>query len=127
MPHRYNLPEIEEGYAHFFQKALENKEDHLPYYEIQPWDQKLGPIELEVFREIWGTGLRLYTENGSCLNPKGGQSILFPVSAAISRSGNSSKAGVPGTMLNLKTFRIFINFNSLRNFIGKTSPAYWST
>ena len=36
MTHRYNLPEIEEGYTYFFQKALENKEDHLPYYEIQP-------------------------------------------------------------------------------------------
>jgi len=60
MTHRYNLPEIEEGYTCFFQKALENKEDHLPYYEIQPWDQTLAPIELEVFREIRGTGLRLY-------------------------------------------------------------------
>jgi len=60
MNHRYNLPAIEEAYTYFFQKALENKEDHLPYYEIQAWDQILGPIELEVFKETRATGLRLY-------------------------------------------------------------------
>jgi hypothetical protein len=60
MNHRYNLTEIEERYRYFYHEAERNGDRHLPYYEIQPWDKILGPIELQVFHEIRAIGLPLY-------------------------------------------------------------------
>jgi hypothetical protein len=60
MDQRYNLAEIEEGYRYFYQEALKNGENSLPYYSIHPWDQTLGPTERHVFHDIRSLGLRLY-------------------------------------------------------------------
>jgi len=57
---KYNFPEIEDRYRFYFNDAIAKGLNHLPYYEVQPWDVVLNEVELRVFQDIREIGVALY-------------------------------------------------------------------
>lgn len=60
MEQKFNFDEIKVRYKYYYQWAVHNKKQWLPYYEIQAWDHVLNAVELRTFEDIREFGLPLW-------------------------------------------------------------------
>lgn len=60
MEQRFNFDEIKRLYKQYYGEAVERGIHHLPYYEIQQWDQVLNKIDGRIFEDVRAMGIPLY-------------------------------------------------------------------
>jgi hypothetical protein len=60
MEHPFNFDHIKSSYSHYYQQALQNGNDTLPYRDIQPWSKVLNDMESGMLGDIEELDIQLY-------------------------------------------------------------------